>query len=95
MNKIKAQAAWPFPKHRSSQSKKINNSKFNGESIMKLEDKLLKVNDNFTVYMYDNGYMLEISGRDDNEDWTTAKILCSTLEELVSLINEASVMPRD
>ena len=62
---------------------------------MKLNDKLEKVNDSFTVYMYDNGYMLEISGRNDNEEWTTAKILCPTLEGLVLLINEASVMPRD
>ena len=34
---------------------------------MNLENKLAKVNDNFTVYMYDNGYMLEISGRTEAE----------------------------
>ena len=58
---------------------------------MQLEDKLTKVNDNFTVYMYDNGYMLEISGRTDAEEWATAKILCNTLDELVALITEATV----
>lgn len=62
---------------------------------MKLDDKLSKVNDNLTVYMYDNGYMLEISGRGDNEDWVTAKILCNNLEELFALIREASEMDRD
>ena len=62
---------------------------------MNLESKLAKVNDNFTVYMYDNGYMLEISGRTDAEEWATAKILCNTLDELVALITEATAMDRD
>jgi hypothetical protein len=62
---------------------------------MKLESKLNKVNDNFTVYMYDNGYMLEINGRDDNENWVTAKILCNELDQLVTLIKEAGAMERD
>lgn len=62
---------------------------------MKLEDKLTKVNDNFTVYMYDNGFMIEVSGRDDNENWVTTKVLCNTLDDLVTLIKEAASMDRD
>ena len=62
---------------------------------MKLNEKLEKVNDNFTVYMYDNGFMLEISGRDDNGDWSTAKILCKDMDQLISLIKEAAEMERD
>jgi hypothetical protein len=62
---------------------------------MKLEDKLAKVNDNFNVYMYDNGFMLEIGGRTENEEWATAKILCNSLDELVELITEATAMERD
>lgn len=63
--------------------------------MIKLNSKLEKVNDSFTVNMYDNGYMFEIGGRDDNEDWVTAKIVCNTVDELVALIKEASEMPRD
>ena len=62
---------------------------------MNLNDKLSKVNDNFNVYMYDNGFMLEISGRTEAEEWATAKILCNNLEELVALITEATEMDRD
>jgi hypothetical protein len=62
---------------------------------MNLNEKLNKVNDNFTVYMYDNGYMIEVSGRDENENWATAKILCNDLDSLVTLIKEATVMDRD
>jgi hypothetical protein len=62
---------------------------------MKLTEKLEKVNDNFSVYMYDNGFMLEISGRDDEGDWGTAKILCKDMDELIQLIKEAATMERD
>ena len=62
---------------------------------MTLNEKLEKVNDNFSVYMYDNGFMLEISGRDDSGDWTTAKVLCKNMDELIGLIKEAAAMERD
>ena len=62
---------------------------------MKLNEKLAKVNDSFSINMYDNGFMLEIGGRDDNGDWATAKILCKDMDELIGLIKEASVLERD
>lgn len=62
---------------------------------MKLKEKLDKVNDNYSVYMYDNGFMMEISGRDEDGDWTTAKILCKDMDELIGLIREAAEMERD
>ena len=31
--------------------------------------KLVKVNDSFTVNRYDNGWMVEVNGRDNNDDW--------------------------
>jgi len=64
------------------------------KKVNKIADKLDKVNESFTVNMYDNGYMLEISGRKD-DDWKSAKILVPTIEELVVLIKEASEMDRD
>ena len=62
---------------------------------MKLSDKLAKVSDNLTVNMYDNGYMVEVSGRDDDSDWKSAKIMCQTLEQVFAVITEASKMERD
>ena len=62
---------------------------------MKLSDKLAKCNDSLTVNMYDNGYMVEVSGQDSENSWTTAKIMCQTLEEVNAVIAEASKMPRD
>jgi len=63
--------------------------------MIKLSDKLEKVNDSFSVNMYDNGFMFEASGRTEDGDWTSTKILCNTLDELVQLIKEASAMERD
>ena len=63
---------------------------------MKLSDKLSKVGDSLTVNMYDNGYMVEVSGRNTDGDWATAKILCPTLDDVTAVIKEAAtVIPRD
>ena len=64
-------------------------------AVKKISDKLSKVNDSFTINMYDNGYMLEIGGRDNNDDWKTAKITVGSIEELADLIKEASEMERE
>jgi hypothetical protein len=57
--------------------------------------KLTKVNESFTVNRYDNGFMVEVSGRDEENDWKTAKILCTTEDELFEVIKEALQMELD
>ena len=57
--------------------------------------KLAKVNESFTVNRYDNGFMIEVSGRDSESDWKTAKVLCSTEDELFAVIKEALAMELD
>jgi hypothetical protein len=39
--------------------------------------------------------MLEASGRDHEENWKSAKILCNNPDQLVALVSEAINMPRD
>ena len=51
-------------------------------------DKLAKVNDSITINRYDNGWMVEVGGRDKKEDWATAKVMCATEDELITLIKE-------
>ena len=67
----------------------------NKKSISQIKEKLDKVNDNLIVYMYDNGYMVEISGRDVSGNYKTVKIMCSTFEDLTSRIKEATELERD
>ena len=65
------------------------------KTVTKLSDKLVKVNDNFSVHMYDNGFMVEAGGRNKKSDYVSARILCNTLEEVQALVAEACVMERD
>ena len=62
---------------------------------MNASDKLEKVSDSFTINMYDNGFMVEVSGRDHDNDWANAKILCQNLEEVIAIVTEVSQMERD
>jgi hypothetical protein len=65
------------------------------KAVSKLSDKLTKVNESFTINMYDNGYMIEVGGRNKKSDYVTAKILVTTPDELVALVREATEMDRD
>jgi len=65
------------------------------KTVTKLGDKLIKVNESFTINMYDNGYMIEVGGRNKKGDYVTAKILTPSVDELVTLVREASEMERD
>ena len=62
--------------------------------VTKVADKLAKVGESFTVNSYDNGYMIEINGRDKKDDWKTVKIMVNSLDELFALIKEYSEMDR-
>ena len=59
---------------------------------MKISDKLVTVNDSITIYRYDNGYMIDASGRDSNDDWKNTRICVSTIEEANSLVTEFASM---
>ena len=63
-------------------------------AVNRLSDKLVKVNENFTINMYDNGYMIEVGGRDDEDNWKTSKIIVDTVEELLVLVREATEIER-
>jgi hypothetical protein len=65
------------------------------KTVNKLGDKLTKVNESFTINMYDNGFMVEASGRNKKGDYVNAKILCNTLDEMLALVKEAGEMDRD
>ena len=60
-----------------------------------IESKLKSVSDTFTVNMFDNGYMLEINGRDHENEWATSKIVCSSLDDVYELIETITNMKRD
>jgi hypothetical protein len=62
---------------------------------MKYLNKLEKVNESITINRYDNGYMVEVSGRDDDNDWKTSKVICNTEEEMLTVVKEWNSMDLD
>ena len=58
-------------------------------------NKLDKVNESITINRYDNGFMVEVGGRDKENDWKSAKILCNTEEEMIAVVKEWNSMEID
>jgi hypothetical protein len=63
-------------------------------AILVPSDKLSKADDSLTLYKYDNGYLVEVGGRDHNDEWSTAKILVNSLEDAFLVIKDADSLPR-
>lgn len=61
---------------------------------MKISDKLAKIDNSYTVNQYDNGYMVEVSGQDSEDDWTNVKIVCNSIDDVLAVVTEASKMKR-
>lgn len=54
--------------------------------------KLATADDNICIHRYDNGWMVEICGRDKNDEYATAKILCNTEDDAIAIFKEYNVM---
>jgi hypothetical protein len=60
---------------------------------MKIADKLVKVDTNFSVNRYDNGFLFTVSGRTENGDWKSVNIMCEDIDSLSKLITEFTSLP--
>jgi hypothetical protein len=58
-------------------------------------NKLAKVNESITINRYDNGWMVEVGGRDADSEWKTSKILCNTEDEMLAVVKEWNAMEVD
>jgi hypothetical protein len=56
---------------------------------------LTKVNDSITLYRYDNGWMVEVGGRDKDNDWKNTKTVCNSETELIAIIKEWNEIEKD
>ena len=55
---------------------------------------IVKRDEEFTVYEYDNGYMLQCSGRDDKDDWATSKLMYSRVDDMINGILDLLKLPK-
>lgn len=70
----------------------LDELKLEYETMAKKLNKLSKVNENITINRYDNGWMVEVGGRDEENDWKNCKILCNTEEEMLAVVREWNSM---
>ena len=64
-------------------------------TVTKISDKLTKVSESFQIHMYDNAFMIEVSGSDSENDYKTVKLMVPTLDQLWTLISETTEMEKD
>jgi hypothetical protein len=57
-------------------------------------EKYSKIDETFNVTRCDNGFMIEFSGRDGNDDYVNSKLIFSTVDELFSLIKQLINLPK-
>ena len=55
---------------------------------------IVKRDEDFTVYEYDNGYMLQCAGRDSNDEWATSKVIYSDQPSLIEGIIDILKLPK-
>ena len=62
---------------------------------MSLSSKVIRVSEAIVINRYDNGWMLEIAGRNKKQDWITTKTICNTEQEVLELIKEYNALNLD
>jgi hypothetical protein len=67
----------------------------NKEIKMEALKKLVKASESFSVYMYDNGYMVEVGGRNKSDDWVTCKVIIKDVAELHAVVDQITQLPKE
>ena len=47
-----------------------------------IREKIYKRDEDFRIYTYDNGYLIEVGGRNGDDEWVTAKVFATGIEEV-------------
>jgi len=55
-----------------------------------IKSKFAETSTNINVEILDNGYTVEVNGRDDNGDWKSCKLYCTDVEEVSRVLEETS-----
>ena len=60
-----------------------------------IASKLAKVNEDLTVRRADNGWVIEFGGRSRDDEWKHYKIVCTEMDEVITLVMEHSAVELD
>jgi hypothetical protein len=47
-----------------------------------INGKIHKRDEDFRIYTYDNGFLIEVGGRNEDDDWVTAKVFATSIDEV-------------
>lgn len=61
---------------------------------MKLVDFICKIGEDINIKIVNNGFLLEVSGRDDEDNWKTVKLVCLSRVDLNALLDQCEDIPR-
>lgn len=61
---------------------------------MKISDELKSLNDSFQVYICDNGYMIETSGMDHDDNYKNVKYVFTAIDQVHEAIDNLIKIPR-
>lgn len=62
--------------------------------MTKVSDKLAKVNETVNVNFYDNAFMVEVTGLDSSDNWSSIKLMCTSLSEVATILEEVENLPK-
>lgn len=59
-----------------------------------ISKKLTKINESIGLTLCENGFMVEVSGNDKEDNYKPMKIIVNDQDELIDLIKTLAAMPR-
>jgi hypothetical protein len=51
-----------------------------------------EVDTDLTVTIASNGFVVKVSGRSNNDDWSNVTVICNTINDLETLINQIKAL---
>lgn len=59
---------------------------------MNISDRIVKGVDSFTVSFKNNGYLVVVAGRDDEDDWVTLELVTTSFDQVVGYLEEVDTI---
>ena len=54
---------------------------------------IAQIDERIEIYKYSNGYMVELNGKDTEDEYITQKLICTSIEDVLQLITDVDKIP--
>ena len=54
---------------------------------------IAQIDERIEIYKYSNGYMVELNGKDTDDEYITQKLICNSIEDVLQLITDVDKIP--